>query len=76
MHWPSYTTRCAGITAGMPEQIEQEVTAFNRLALAVYKDFGFEDIAIRLTLRPEKRIGSDQVWDRAEAALRAALKAG
>ena len=58
-----------------PDQIEPEVTAFNRLALAVYKDFGFEDIAIRLSLRPEKRIGSDQVWDRAEGALRAALKA-
>jgi threonyl-tRNA synthetase len=58
-----------------PEQIESEVTAFNRLALAVYKDFGFEDIAIRLSLRPEKRIGSDEVWDRAEGALRGALKA-
>jgi threonyl-tRNA synthetase len=58
-----------------PDQIEQEVTAFNRLALAVYKDFGFEDIAIRLSLRPPKRIGSDEVWDRAEAALRAALTA-
>ena len=58
-----------------PEQIESEVTAFNRLALSVYKDFGFEDIAIRLSLRPEKRIGSDEVWDRAEGALRGALKA-
>ncbi len=58
-----------------PDQIEREVTAFNRLALAVYKDFGFEDIAIKLSLRPEKRIGSDEVWDRAEAALRAALRA-
>jgi threonyl-tRNA synthetase len=58
-----------------PDQIEAEVTAFNRLALAVYKDFGFEDIAIRLSLRPVKRIGSDEVWDRAEGALRAALKA-
>jgi threonyl-tRNA synthetase len=58
-----------------PEQIEAEVTAFNRLALSVYKDFGFEDIAIRLSLRPEKRIGSDAVWDRSEGALRAALKA-
>jgi len=57
------------------EQIESEVTAFNKLALAVYKDFGFEDIAIRLSLRPPKRIGSDEVWDRAEGALRAALKA-
>ena len=58
-----------------PDDIEAEVTAFNRLALAVYKDFGFEDIAIRLSLRPEKRIGSDAIWDRAEGALRAALKA-
>ena len=58
-----------------PKQIEAEVTAFNRLALTVYKDFGFEDIAIRLSLRPQKRIGSDEVWNRAEAALRAALKA-
>src|SRR5215470_16902837 len=49
-----------------PDQIESEVTAFNRLAFAVYKDFGFEDISLRLALRPEKRIGSDEVWDRAE----------
>ncbi len=56
-----------------PEQIKPEVTAFNRLALSVYKDFGFKDIAIRLSLRPPKRIGSDEVWDRAEGALRAAL---
>ena len=56
-----------------PEQIEAEVTAFNRLALAVYMDFGFEDISVRLALRPEKRIGSDETWDRAEGALRAAL---
>ena len=58
-----------------PDQIESEVTAFNRLAFSVYKDFGFEDISLRLALRPEKRIGSDEVWDRAEGALRAALKA-
>ena len=58
-----------------PEQIESEVTAFNRLALSVYQDFGFEDILIRLSLRPEKRIGSDEVWDRAEGALRGALRA-
>jgi threonyl-tRNA synthetase len=59
-----------------PDQIESEVTAFNRLALSVYKDFGFENISLRLALRPGKRIGSDEIWDRAEAALRAALKAG
>ncbi|HTP46028.1 MAG TPA: threonine--tRNA ligase [Casimicrobiaceae bacterium] len=58
-----------------PEQIESEVTAFNKLALSVYKDFGFEDISLRLALRPKKRIGSDEVWDRAEAALRGALRA-
>ena len=58
-----------------PDQIESEVTAFNHLALSVYKDFGFEDITLRLALRPEKRIGSDEIWDRAESALRAALKA-
>jgi len=56
-------------------QIQPECTAFNQIALAVYKDFGFDDIAIKLALRPEKRIGSDDVWDRAEAALREALRA-
>ena len=58
-----------------PDQIEAEVTAFNRLALSVYRDFGFENISLRLALRPEKRIGSDEIWDRAEGALRAALEA-
>ena len=57
------------------EQIQSECTAFNRLALDVYKDFGFTDIAIKLALRPEKRLGSDETWDRAEYALREALKA-
>ena len=57
------------------EQIQSECTAFNRLALDVYKDFGFDDIAIKLALRPEKRLGSDETWDRAEHALREALKA-
>jgi threonyl-tRNA synthetase len=57
------------------EQIQSECTAFNRLALEVYKDFGFDDIVIKLALRPEKRLGSDEVWDRAENALREALKA-
>ncbi|MEW5709152.1 MAG: threonine--tRNA ligase [Pseudomonadota bacterium] len=57
------------------EQIEPEVVAFHRLALKVYADFGFDDIAIKLALRPEKRLGSDEVWDQAEEALRAALAA-
>ncbi|MGO4703296.1 threonine--tRNA ligase [Dyella sp. 2RAB6] len=57
------------------EQIEAEVTAFHQQAMKVYGDFGFEDIALKIALRPDKRIGSDAVWDRAEDALRAALSA-
>ena len=57
------------------EQIQPEVTAFNRQALAVYQDFGFTDVAIKIALRPEKRLGSDETWDRAENALRQALRA-
>lgn len=55
-------------------QIEPEVTAFHQQAMKVYGDFGFEDIALKIALRPDKRIGSDEVWDRAEDALRAALR--
>ncbi|MGH8226033.1 MAG: threonine--tRNA ligase [Gammaproteobacteria bacterium] len=58
-----------------PEQIEAEVTAFHAQAMKVYDDFGFTDIAVKIALRPEKRIGSDAIWDRAEDALRAALTA-
>ena len=58
-----------------PEQIEPEVTAFHQQAMQVYGDFGFEDIALKIALRPDKRIGSDEVWDRAEDALRKALSA-
>ncbi|HEV3240548.1 MAG TPA: threonine--tRNA ligase [Casimicrobiaceae bacterium] len=57
------------------EQIQPECTAFNRLALAVYQEFGFADITIKLALRPDQRMGDDAVWDRAEGALRAALQA-
>ncbi|TMG84141.1 MAG: threonine--tRNA ligase [Betaproteobacteria bacterium] len=57
------------------DQIQPEVTAFNGQAIAVYRDFGFDDIVIKLALRPEKRIGSDETWDRAEQALRQALQA-
>ncbi|NUO74296.1 MAG: threonine--tRNA ligase [Frateuria sp.] len=56
-----------------PEQIEPEVTAFHQQAMQVYADFGFQDIALKIALRPDKRIGSDEVWDRAEDALRKAL---
>ncbi len=54
-------------------QIESEVTAFHRQAMQVYTDFGFQDIAVKIALRPDQRIGSDAIWDRAEEALRAAL---
>jgi threonyl-tRNA synthetase len=57
------------------EQIESEVTAFNRVALAVYRDFGFAGVAIKLALRPTPRLGDDASWDRAEKALRDALAA-
>jgi len=56
-------------------QIESEVTAFHRQAMAVYADFGFTDISLKIALRPEKRLGSDDTWDKAEHALRAALGA-
>ena len=57
------------------DQIQPEVQAFNELAMAAYKDFGFSGIIIKIALRPEKRIGSDETWDRAETALRDALSA-
>jgi threonyl-tRNA synthetase len=56
-------------------QIESEVTAFNALVLKVYKDFGFNDVVVKLALRPEGRVGSDEIWDKSETALRAALRA-
>ena len=57
------------------DQIQAEVTAFNDLVRKVYADFGFHNIIVKLALRPEKRVGSDAVWDKAEQALREALKA-
>ncbi len=56
------------------EQIQGEVAAFHSQAMKVYADFGFENIAIKVALRPENRIGSDQTWDRAEETLRSALR--
>jgi len=56
-------------------QIESEVTAFNALVLKVYKDFGFHDVAVKLALRPEGRVGTDEIWDKSEDALRGALRA-
>ncbi len=57
------------------DQIQPEVTDFNRLSMAVYRDFGFTDVRTKLALRPDKRLGSDETWDRAENALRDALAA-
>jgi len=57
------------------EQIAGEVLAVNDLILSIYEDFGFPDVTIKFSDRPEKRIGDDAVWDKAEAALMAALKA-
>ncbi|MFO7762316.1 MAG: threonine--tRNA ligase [Wenzhouxiangellaceae bacterium] len=58
-----------------PDQMHDEVLAFNELVFDVYRDFGFEDIQVKLSTRPEQRVGSDEVWDRAEAALKDALEA-
>jgi threonyl-tRNA synthetase len=57
------------------EQIQAEVTRFNRLALDVYRAFGFAAITIKLALRPDQRLGDDATWERAEGALRDALRA-
>jgi len=57
------------------DQIQPEVTAFNQQALAVYRDFGFDQVTIKLALRPDQRLGTDDTWDRAESALRRALEA-
>ena len=50
-------------------QIMEECLKINDLMLAIYKDFGFEDIFIKLSTRPEKRVGADHLWDKAEKAL-------
>ncbi|MGH8107149.1 MAG: threonine--tRNA ligase [Arenimonas sp.] len=58
-----------------PNQIESEVTAFHQQAMKVYSDFGFSEISLKIALRPDKRLGDDATWDKAENALRAALSA-
>lgn len=55
-------------------QLQEESLNFIRLLLDVYKDFGFNDVTVRLATRPEKRIGSDELWDHAENALAEALR--
>jgi threonyl-tRNA synthetase len=55
------------------EQIQSEVSDFIKMLQAVYADFGFNDVLVKLSTRPEKRVGSDETWDKAEAGLAAAL---
>ena len=57
------------------EQIQSEVADFMELLFSVYKDFGFDEVILRLSTRPEKRVGSGELWDEAEQALKEALNA-
>jgi len=54
-------------------QIQEEVATFIDLLYSVYRDFGFDDVIVKLSTRPEQRVGSDEVWDKAEEALQLAL---
>jgi threonyl-tRNA synthetase len=56
------------------EQIMDEALKVNDLLLSIYDDFGFNDIVVKLSTRPEKRVGSDEAWDKAEAALTRVLE--
>jgi len=58
-----------------PGQITAESVASTQLILGIYRDFGFDEVAIKFSDRPAKRIGSDAVWDQAEAALKQAARA-
>ena len=58
-----------------PEQITAESVAVTRLILAIYQDFGFDDVRIKFSDRPVKRVGADEIWDQAEAALQQAARA-
>src|SRR5438874_2736226 len=57
------------------QQIAEETLKVNNMILSIYEDFGFSDVRIKFSDRPEKRIGEDAVWDKAEVALMEALKA-
>ncbi|MEX0276904.1 MAG: threonine--tRNA ligase [Ruegeria sp.] len=56
-----------------PEQLTEECLKVNDLILSIYKDFGFEDVHVKLSTRPDNRIGSDESWDLSEGALKTAL---
>jgi threonyl-tRNA synthetase len=51
------------------DAIAEESLAINDLILSIYRDFGFEDVLVKLSTRPEKRVGSDELWDKAERAM-------
>jgi threonyl-tRNA synthetase len=55
------------------DQVQEESAAFIELLYRIYADFGFEDILVKVSTRPEKRIGGDDLWDRSEAMLMASL---
>jgi threonyl-tRNA synthetase len=57
------------------DQITAEAVAITKLILSIYRDFGFEEVAIRFADRPARRVGADDIWDRAESALKAASDA-
>ena len=57
------------------EQITEECVKVTKLVLDIYKDFGFEDVVVKFSDRPEKRVGTDEIWDRSEAALKIAVEA-
>jgi threonyl-tRNA synthetase len=57
------------------DQITEECVRLNEQMLSIYRDFGFEDVRIKFSDRPERRVGSDEVWDKAEAALKRAVEA-
>ncbi len=57
------------------EQITEECVSVTKLILSIYKDFGFEDVRVKFSDRPEKRVGDDAIWDKSEEALRVAADA-
>lgn len=56
------------------DQLESEILKINDLMMSVYEDFGFEDVEVKLATRPEKRVGTDEAWDHAEAILKRSLE--
>jgi len=58
-----------------PDQITAESVGVTELILSIYRDFGFDDVRIKFSDRPARRVGSDEIWDKAESALRHACKA-